>query len=238
MLKKFLLDILFPQFCLGCRKEGSLVCQDCLSIIEVLEYDFCPFCKKPRRVFNEGKCSNHRKMKLNGLFAAVSYKDKMANLLIKKFKYEPFLKTLSEPLSSLIIAHFILTQNNIFQQKKTDSFFIPVPISSRRKRWRGYNQSEEIAKILSIFYQIPLSLKNFIKTHGTEPQVELSLEERQTNLKDVFKIKNPGEFQGKTIFLVDDVFTSGATMEECARTLKEIGAKQVWGIAVAREPLD
>ena len=100
---------------------------------------------------------------------------------------------------------------------------------------RGYNQSEELAKELSKTLKIPLILNNLIKIRATFPQIKLSAKERQENLKNAFSINNPEELKNKKIFLVDDVYTTGSTMEECAKTLKESGAKQVWGIAIARE---
>lgn len=235
MWKKFLLDTFFPQFCLSCGKEGNLICQDCLSTIEILEYQFCPFCKIPKRVQFKGTCKSHQKMNLDGLFAPTSYKNHLVKKLIRNFKYEPFLKTLREPLAFLIIAHFLLSENKKIIQTPENSLFLPVPLSGFRKRWRGFNQSSEIAKILSNFFKIPFQANNLTKIKKTQPQVELGEKEREKNIKGVFKVQNPGEIKGKKIFLVDDVFTTGATMKEAARVLKIEGAKEVWGIVIARE---
>lgn len=232
-IKRKVFDILFPAICLNCQTEGNWICQDCLSNIDVLEYQYCPFCKE--RVFKEGTCKKHRQKNLNGLFFAASYKDPLIKKLIKKFKYPPFLKELALSLSSLIITHFILSENKIIFNDQDVSIFIPVPLSLYKKRWRGFNQSEEITKELSKFLKIPYQVNNLIKIKKTQSQINLSKEERERNIKDSFKIKNPLEIQGKRIFLVDDIFTSGATMEECARVLKQAGVKEVWGIAMARE---
>jgi len=235
-MKRKVFDILFPAICLNCQREGTWICQDCLSSIEVLEYRYCPFCKE--RVFEEGTCKKHGKKNLNGLFFAASYKNSLVKKLIKKFKYPPFLKELALSLSSLIITHFILSGNKIIFNNQEVSLFIPVPLFSSKKRWRGFNQSEEITKELSKFLKIPYQVNNLIKIKKTQSQIELSKEERERNIKNSFEIKNPLEIQGKRIFLVDDIFTSGATMEECARVLKKAGIKEVWGIAVAREESD
>lgn len=236
-LKKFLLDIIFPQFCLGCGQEGTLFCQDCFSTIEILEHQFCPFCKKSKKVLSKGKCKTHQTMNLDGLFAATSYKNSLVKNLIRNFKYEPFLKELRGPLTSLIIAQFLLTKNKYFIKDKKNLLLVPIPLSNFRKRWRGFNQSEEIAKILSRFFKISLLNNGFIKIKKAQPQVELSMEERKKNVKGVFDLKNPQAVQSKIIYLVDDVFTTGATMEEAAKVLKEAGAKEVWGIVIAREEL-
>lgn len=235
MWKKFILDLFLPQFCLGCGKEGELVCQDCLSTIEISEYQFCPFCKIPKRVLDGGTCKFHQKMNLDGLFAATSYKNILIKKLIRTFKYEPFLKNLREPLAFLIISHFFLSENKKIFQTSENSFFMPLPLSNFRKRWRGFNQSTELAKILSNFFKVPLQVNNLIKIKKTQPQVELSEKEREKNIKGAFKLKNPQAVEEKRIFLVDDVFTTGQTLEEAARVLKNEGAKEVWGIVAARE---
>ena len=100
---------------------------------------------------------------------------------------------------------------------------------------RGYNQSEELAKELSKILQIPVVSDALIKIKPTKPQMELTKLEREKNLDGVFQIKNPEQISGKKIFLVDDVYTTGSTMEECAKALGDAGIKQVWGIAIARE---
>ncbi|MDI6883142.1 MAG: phosphoribosyltransferase family protein [Patescibacteria group bacterium] len=235
MWKKLILDTLFPLSCLNCQKEGDLICQDCLGLIEVLEFIYCPFCKIPKRVFEKGVCPNHRKMNLKGLFAGTSYKDPLVKKLIGKFKYEPFLKTLSLPLAYLIITHFLLTRNQIIFKDKENSVFLPIPLSKKRERWRGFNQANLLAEVLSKYYGVSLQINNLIKIKETQPQVELKKEEREKNIKDAFKIVSSQEIQGKKVFLVDDVFTSGTTMEEAARVLKTAGAQEVWGVVIARE---
>lgn len=236
-LKKFVLDILFPRFCLGCGREGTLLCQDCFSTIEILEEQFCPFCKKPKKILNKGKCRIHQPMNLDGLFAATSYKNSLVKNLIRNFKYGPFLKGLRGPLASLIIAQFLLTKNKYPLKDKKKLLLVPIPLANFRKRWRGFNQSEELAKILSQFFKISLLNNGLIKIKKTQPQVELSVVEREKNIKDSFDLKNPQAVRGKIVYLIDDVFTTGATLEEAARVLKRAGAKEVWGIVVAREEL-
>jgi predicted amidophosphoribosyltransferase len=88
---------------------------------------------------------------------------------------------------------------------------------------------------LSKFLKIPLANNVLIKVKETLPQVGLTAKEREKNIKGSFLVKNDKEIKNKKIILVDDVFTTGSTMEEACRALKEVGAKQVWGITVARE---
>jgi len=233
--KNIILDILFPRFCLRCQKEGDWICPDCLSTIDILEYQYCPFCMQ--KIFEESICLKHKNKNLDKLFFAVSYENSLIKKAIKKFKYPPFLRELTPYFCYLIISHFLLIENKTILENINNSFLVPVPISSFKKRWRGYNQSEEIAKQLSISLKIPVLINNLIKTKKTQSQFKLSKNERIENVKNVFEIKNAQEIQGKRIFLVDDVFTTGATMEECARTLKNAGARNVFGITIAREEL-
>ncbi len=234
--KNFLLDLLFPQFCIKCQKEGFLVCPDCLSLIDINPYQYCPFCSFPNRVIKGGKCQAHQDFKLNGLFSAVSYQNLLAKKMIALFKYKPYIKTLSAPLAFLIISHFALAEKQgVFQAPW--AIFLPVPIHAKKMRKRGYNQSALLAKHLAGYFPLPLITKALVKIKNTPNQVGLKKEQRQQNIFNAFAVVQPEKIVGKTIFLVDDVFTTGATMEECAKVLKLAGAKKVWGIAIAREGL-
>ena len=237
------LNILFPQFCLKCNREGFLVCFDCLSIIDLNPFQYCPFCSAPNRVIQNGKCQSHQNFKLNGLFSACDYKNPLVKKMLFLFKYEPYIKNLGLPLASLIISHFALAEKQeIFNpsassEQAPSAIFMPVPLFKRKEKKRGYNQSAIIAKILSIYYQLPFQKNNLIKIKNTKSQTEFSRQEREQNIANAFAIKNPDLISGKTIFLVDDVFTTGSTLEECAETLKANGARKVFGIVVAREGL-
>ncbi len=236
--KTFLLELLFPSFCLGCKKEGVLLCQDCKSTLEISEYNYCLCSKNPLRLpagSRRGKCGSCQDKKLSGLYSALPYKEKLlTKKLIYQFKYEPHIKSLATPLAEVLLEHLLLVGANaeiIWQ----NSVLIPVPLDQKKIKNRGYNQSEELAKGLSKTLKIPLISNNLIKIKTTLPQVELSKDERERNLQGAFAVKTPAEFADKKVFLVDDVYTTGSTMEECATVLRTGGAKQVWGIAVARE---
>ncbi|MCX6761107.1 MAG: phosphoribosyltransferase family protein, partial [Candidatus Nealsonbacteria bacterium] len=151
--------------------------------------------------------------------------------LIKKFKYEPFVKELGKSLSSLIIEHFNLIDN---KPDFTGFTLVPVPLEERRLKWRGFNQSEEIGKELADFLKINMTSDVLIKTKETLDQVNLDNQERKENIKNAFSCLALEKIKGKKILLVDDVFTTGSTMEEAASVLKEAGAEKIIGIAVAR----
>ena len=214
MVKKFLLDLFFPKFCFGCQKEGSYLCPDCLSVLEI--------------------SSIHQKYStknLADLYFALPYQNPLVKKLIQKFKYKPFIKELAENLAFLIITHLQLLDN---KPNFTNFILIPIPLNEKRLKWRGFNQAEEISKELSKFLKLPLISDCLLRVKNSYPQVELTAEARKENVKDIFFCQNKKEILGKKILLVDDVYTTGATMEEAARVLKKSGAKEVLGIVVVR----
>jgi ComF family protein len=229
---EFILDILFPKFCLNCKREGEFICQDCLSLVEILNRRYCPFCAKPKIVL-DGKtcdaCKNRRK--LTGLYCASSYDNFIVRKIISRFKYKPYLKELSKPLSYLIIAH-LGTFGSL--EKFKDFIIIPVPLHTKKMKMRGFNPAEEIGKETGKTLGIPVFNNVLIKTKSTPAQVELKKEKREENVKDVFACQSRELIENRKILLIDDVFTTGSTMEECAMVLKESGAREVWGIVAAR----
>jgi len=229
-VKNFFIDLLFPKHCTSCGKEGTFLCQDCFSLVEPNPYQYC-LCAKPQRVMGKGKCGRCRNRYLSGLYSAATFKQEILKNCIHKFKYSPYLKDLAYPLAYLIILHF----ETLKKKLPPDSILVPVPLFPKKERERGFNQSEEISKIISRAWQIELASGNLVKIKNTAAQAGLSKEKRGENLQGAFQLKNGSAVKGKTIYLVDDVYTTGATMEECARTLKEAGANQVWGITAARE---
>jgi len=242
-LENFALDLFFPKFCLGCQKEGTYLCDDCRTLLDISEHDYCLCDYKPTRLLPEqktGKCPKCQNKKISGLYFALPYKEKpLTKKIIHQFKYQPYLKDLSKTLASILIEHFVLSGKNT-DEIWENSILIPVPLDKNKLKIRGYNQSEELAKELSKVLQVPVISDILVKIKSTKPQMELSKKEREENLQNAFAIKKSAGLANKKIFLVDDVYTTGSTMQECAKVLKEpadgyLGAKQVWGICVARE---
>lgn len=236
--KEFLLDLFFPKFCLGCKKEGVFLCEDCRTLLDISEFDYCLCDKKPFRLPPEsknGKCQRCQNKKLSGLYFALSYKENsLTKKLIRQFKYQPYIKELSQTLASILIEHFLLSKKNT-DEIWQNSILIPVPLDTKKLKTRGYNQSEELANELSKILKIPVFSDVLLKTKNTPPQMELSKQEREKNLINAFCVRNSAKISGKKIFLVDDVYTTGSTMEQCATVLRENKAKSVWGITISRE---
>ncbi len=217
IFKKFtglILGLLFPKFCFGCQSEGTYLCEDCRAILEISKFH-----------------KQHSGQNLKDLYFALPYKNPLIKNLLRKFKYQPFVKELANPLSFLIIEHLQLLDN---KPDFTDFIIIPLPLEKRKLKWRGFNQAEEIAKELAKFLNIPILNNILIKTKSTLPQVELAEETRKENIKGAFSVKNNQEIKNKKILLVDDVYTTGSTMEETARVLKTAGAREIVGAVIAR----
>lgn len=233
-IKNFILDILFPPHCISCQREGSYLCEDCQSLIEILENLHCPVCGKRLSTINYitsgvcRKCGN--KTELNGLYAATSYQNKIVRKLIDQFKGTPLVKELAKPLANLIITHF-----QLLNQRFAGFVLIPVPLYKSRLKQRGFNQAEEISKELSKSLKLSTISDVLIKIKKTLPGVGLSQEERKENIKGAFLVKNKDMIKNQKILLVDDIYTTGSTMSECARVLKTAGAKEIWGVVVTRE---
>ncbi len=232
--EKYIVDMIFPKECIGCGMEGRQLCGQCFSAINYHKQKTCIKCG---RETTEGvlckKCSHFRGIK--NIVAAGDYNDKLWRDLIKYFKYH-FIKDLAPDISELL--KFYIEERlfpdseikKILSSPKT--VLTAVPLHKKRKKWRGFNQSEEIAKNLSHQYGLCLSF-DLIKTENKKPQTKLSGEKREENLKNCFIWR--GEYlSGYNIILIDDVVTTGTTMFECASALKSAGAKNVFGLAVAR----
>jgi len=229
-----ILDLLFPRFCLFCGRENTYLCPDCFSKIKTYASPFCPYCgsRSP-----EGTICPSCKKYLTGFVAAGPYKDKRLKEVIETFKYK-FVKELATLLALLIFKFLKENQQVEFFKNPLNFLIVPIPLHKRRQRERGFNQAEEIGKQLSPLLKIPIKTDILLRRKNTKPQVKLKKEERRKNIKDAFII-NPkidiSSLKDKKIILLDDVFTSGSTMEEAAKVLRDRGIKQIWALAVAKE---
>jgi len=240
----FALDIIFPVYCLGCGEEGKWICLECLGKIELLKKQACPVCGAESKT--GARCFNCRaKTELDGVIAATAYfgeerKESLAKKAIHVFKYR-FVKDLSEPLAETIICQ--LKNRQIIKLEKTIIFgpdangkiIIPVPLHPKRFKWRGFNQAELLADEISKHFNLPLEKSVLARQKNNIPQVEVKdRRERIENIKDAFICKDNAKVKGKNVILIDDVATTSATLGECAKVLKNSGAKEVWGAVVAR----
>jgi competence protein ComFC len=169
-----------------------------------------------------------RRYGLDGMFASLVY-TRPVKKLIYEFKYKPYVSDLKNFLSQLFIEG-IIQEEAFMKAISADSIFVPIPLHPSKKRQRGFNHAELLAKSLSGHFNIPL-VDILIRQKHTVSQFGLTREKRKENLKDAFTLRN--QPQTSTIILVDDIVTSGTTFSEAAKVLKRNGVKGVYGIALA-----
>ena len=243
---RYIADTLFPIRCLGCEKKGAWICVQCSLLVPRRLEQHCSECF--RRVTPSGEvcfgCLPRVSLKresgrdtaipaLDGVFVASSYRDFLIPHAIHTFKYR-FIPDLAMPLANIL-------QNALEKSLlPLPDAIIAVPLHPRRLRFRGFNQSELLARSLSQTItpglELPLLTDTLLRTRFTRPQMKTdSREERLTNLKNAFAIATGKELaiRGASLWLIDDVTTTGATLKECAAVLKKNGAKSVFGIVLA-----
>ena len=221
-------ELLFPTRCLGCARRGVLLCADCLQSVPWLGTAVCPRCARPSSLGGLcRRCAAARGPGLASLRAACRY-DGVARTAIHRLKYRgarflaPFLARL---LAEALVRRPIQTD-----------LVVPVPLYAARERERGFNQSALIAAELSRLAGLPApgpALLTRLTYH--RPQVGLSAAERRRNVRDAFACPDPAAVAGRRVALVDDVMTTGATLEACAAALRAAGASAIVGLVVARE---
>jgi ComF family protein len=158
--------------------------------------------------------------------------------LIQQAKYPPhYAKELLEDSADILIE--FLRKNKFDDlvsslREHTKVVLVPVPLHHKKLRSRSFNQAEIIARAISLKFSIPMAADALIRNRETKSQTKMKPLERTLNMQAAFNVPTPKAVRGKTIILVDDVYTSGSTMNECARVLLKAGARTIWGITLAR----
>jgi ComF family protein len=236
MLLKALLDILFPPLCHCCKAfipdAGDLhLCPDCRAASPLIVSPHCTVCGLP--FLTEGGIDHccggccEEPPPFAAARAAVLF-DGPVRELVHRFKYGKKVQH-SRPLAML--AAWNLGE---FVAANAADLIIPVPLHVKRLRQRGFNQAILLGEILSRKWRLPLSRNNLSRIRWTEPQINLTAAERKQNVRGAFAVKDAAAVKDRRIILVDDVYTTGSTVAECARTLKKAGAEAVFVVTVAR----
>lgn len=228
-LKDIILDVLFPPVCLNCEKnlkdrDNKFLCEDCAALIKINNTPFCPVCRA--RIPDNKKICHRDSPYL--LAAAASYDNPVIQNLIRYFKYKSFQNL--APVLGEIICNYLKLIN-----LKLDNYAaVPIPLYPSRERKRGFNQAQLLAEFTASYFNLQL-MNGLKRTVNNKPQVGLKDDEaRAKNVLNCFQVKNPEAISGKNIILVDDVFTSGATINEAVRVLKTAGAKRIIALTLAK----
>ena len=199
-----LLDLLFPKNCLECKKEGKYICSNCLK--KVLP----------------AKCDNYN-------YSVFKYEGVIRKAIIS-LKYK-FTFDLSDELTSCVLR--VVKTNPKFNDPKL--VLVPIPLYKTRENWRGFNQSELIGEKLAKVMNWKFIPDLLIRNKNTAPQVGLKGSIRRSNLSGVFSVRSPYiQYTKYNILVFDDVYTTGSTINEVGKVLKEAGFKKVYSLTIAR----
>ncbi len=223
-----LLDLLFPPRCASCGRPGAWFCRACLAQVDWLRPPLCLHCGEP--LAPGDRCPRRRQHLplLDGLRSAAWHTGAL-RVAIHRLKYRGQ-RILAGPLGA------ILTEAWRRLPPPAD-LLVPVPLHPRRLRERGFNQATLLAQRLSGETSIPVEGHWLQRVRHTQPQVELSASERLANVEGAFVYHGPS-LAGRAVCLIDDLCTTGATLQACGAALHSAGARSVWAYTLARPHWD
>lgn len=232
-----ILNFILPPRCICCSKilgEQDGVCIDCFNKINFISKPFCKKCGIPLnidKISQEkdlfcGKCIADKKPFFRMQRTAIFYDDFSKNIILA-FKF------LDKTENAKILSSFMYSAGKDIFNEGVD-VIVPIPLHFKRLLSRKYNQSALLAKNLGKMSGIKVDYCSVNRIKNNKPQVNFSGRARISNVRNVFEVRNNKNIKGKRILLVDDVYTTGSTMKECAKTLRKAGAKSVDFITVAR----
>ena len=225
-LAELAVDSFFPQRCVGCGRGGGFFCPGCLGNLPRLLPPLCPRCGRSQASGIVCPSCWQRQTDIDGIRSLFKFDD-VIRKAIHQMKYRN-LKSLSPCLAEFLADY-------LRSSPLPGGVLVCVPLHPRRLRERGYNQSGLLARELGRRIDLPVIEDCLIRVKQAQPQVRAAnVEERRKNVADAFVCRDE-KVKGKQVILIDDVCTSGATLESCASALKSRGATSVWGLTLARE---
>lgn len=221
---KRLVGWLLPAKCVGCNRLGDWWCTECQARVVVVTN---PTCQRCRTLTPIGQyCKRCRRyVSLTGILAGAHFRDPIPQA-IKALKYKST-KTIAGQLAKYQLAALKRLP------QKTRCVLVPVPLHRAKQRERGFNQSELLSSAVAARSDLPVA-KALERIRPTQSQTGLAKKERIRNVAEAFRIRKNTSIKGKVVLLVDDVATTGATLNACATACRQAGARQVWGLVVAK----
>ena len=215
---KYILSLIYPETCGICGKINS--------------YSVCPKCNVKLKENIETKIMQEE----------IELQDRYFNELMYIFKYEGQIRNLildykfnEKTYLYKMFSDIISKNEKIFENAKKYDTIIPVPISNKRFKERGYNQSELIAKEIAKKANLELLNNCLIKTKNIIEQSKLKKDERKNNIKDVYELKNKNLINNKKVLLFDDIYTTGSTVNECSKILRQAEPKKIGVLVIAKD---
>jgi ComF family protein len=220
------IDFLFPPRCGGCQAAGSLWCVACQAAVQPIEPPWCEKCGEP--FVTDRLCANCRAHPLViEKIRSVALFDGVLRQAIHRFKYERQ-AALAEPFGEMLAVYWL-------KEQLAADWLIPVPLHPSREHDRGYNQSELLARQLARRVGVSVSSKGLRRTRATAVQMTLNAAQRRENVAGAFDCIEGG-VRGARVVIIDDVGTTGATLDACAQAVLRAGAVSVMGLTLARTP--
>ena len=228
---RFLLDILYPRKCPVCDRiimpKGALICPPCRGRISFIREPRCKKCGKALMFEEKEYCENCNGQERRFMYGlALMEYDSVARKILADLKYHG-----KRDNADYVAAEMALRLGDEIRRVKPD-VLIPVPVHPRRRRLRGFNQAELLAKGLGERMDIPVRTEALIRVRNTRPQKELGSLGRLNNLLEAFTVRR-WDTRWETVWLVDDIYTTGSTVEACTRILLTAGAKRVYVVCAA-----
>lgn len=223
--KSRLLNLLFPARCAGCGRPGDLLCPACIAKIQPVPAPVCTRCGRP--MAEPGRCDqcSGGQFQVSAIRAAAIYAEPLSQA-IHRFKYEGR-RELHDPLGALLAGYWRSRSVSV-------DLVVAVPLHENRVRERGFNQAELLATVLCRQVGLPLLRPGVLcRQRDTQQQMLLRPAERRANVHGAFDWAGP-PLDGSKVLLIDDVATTGSTLEACAEVLLKGGASKVWALTVAR----
>lgn len=232
------LNMLLPPRCIKCGEilgERNGICAECFSKITFISQPMCHRCGRPFEggadikfgaVQYCGECMRQKKHLFTLQRSTFIYDDESKDLILN-LKFRDRTAT-AETLAGMLYAG----GGDIWKEKP--DLILPVPIHRLRLLQRRYNQSALLCRYLAQKAGIPADYETLVRCRNTIPQVQLSGAARRNNLKQAFKVVKPQNIKGKKVVLIDDVATTGSTLNECAKVLHKAGAKAIYSLTLAR----
>ena len=225
-LAQMFLDVLFPPRCVACGKQGEFLCPGCRDAMPRALPPRCPLCWQPEARGEEcGRCARTRPA-FAGTRSLYLFQGPVRET-VHALKYN-HLSALARPMGELMAAY-------LKKEELPVDLVVPVPLFGRRQRLRGYNQSALLARELARLDGLALAERGLSRRRNTPPQARsVDAEARRRNVAGAFAADGR-RVEGRRVLLVDDVMTTGATLDACAQALRQGGAVSVWALTFARE---
>ncbi len=219
-------DLIFPKQCFSCKAWGNFICATCNQTLKSQTFQRCIICQKPSLGgWTHPKCNN--RFRPDRLITIFDYQDSTLSRLINTAKSSLVPEIFRE------LAVVSCTRLEVQSPYWRQFVLCPIPQTRSKSRWRGFNQSELIAKEFGQQFQMAID-RILIKSRSTKQQKQLNKQQRTSNLRQAFQISQP-EYIPRQVLLIDDITTTGSTFLEATKVLKKAGATTIWCVAIAQD---